>query len=146
MKKRLYPFPPLVLVLSFAQIIQANSTKASFSTSIQKVCGLEIIKSSGSINFLDTNKIDEAQFIVRTNGKNKKTKVVFSRFTVSDNIKKENGYFLINKKKLVSWTKLSSVAIKNGQLQNVTAHINKSSSQVQAGDAKVITTLELICK
>lgn len=135
-----------LFLFSSSPSIQAHSIKASFTTEINKTCGLEIIQPLGNINFLDTPSQNGAQFIVRTNNKKKKHKVVFEKFDKSNNLKNENGYFLLNSKKKIVWDNGSSVSVKSGSVNNITAHIDKSSKQIQAGIARVITTLELQCK
>jgi hypothetical protein len=124
----------------------ANKINIVFTTEIEAICGLEILKSTGNINFKDSKTIDEAEFIIRTNNINKSAIVRFDNIKKSKNIINENGYFRINNQENFYWNNQNKLVAKNEELQKVSANINKNSNQIKVGNAIVSTTIEISCE
>lgn len=122
----------------------AKSKTLNFSSNIEKVCGIEIVKSQGSIGFKDKASNSRALFVIKTNGSSDTAKVKFSNIKKSDNIQNEKGYFMVNGKK-VNWDNPQVISANKNFGQDVGAFIDKNSSSIRAGEASISTTLEIEC-
>lgn len=138
-------FLPLIFFFTCSNLY-ANSIKIVFTTEIEPVCGLEILKSNGSINFSDTKAIDEAEFLIRTNNDNKTAKVKFTSIVKSKNIINENGYFRVNNNENFYWNNKRELAAEDESIQKVSANIDKPSNEIEAGEASVSTVVEITCE
>ena len=134
----------LGLLIFSTQSLFSNTVRATFVRQIEITCGLQITKSTGSINFLNSNSSQDAAFRVHIND-NKSAKVHFTNIDISSNIKNKQGYFLINSRKKINWDNSLPIEVQNEEVQKVQAKIDISEDNIQAGLAKVTTILELDC-
>jgi len=138
-------FFTIFLLTLFSNYLFANSINIVFSSDIKPVCGIEILKPNGNINFRGINIVDEAKFLVRTNSLTNTAKVNFTNIVKSQNIINENGYFKLNKRHYYRWKNLKELTIQKDLEQTVSAHINKNSNQIEAGEASISTILQISC-
>jgi hypothetical protein len=131
---------------SLSNNLLANKIKIVFTTEIEPICGLEVLKSTGSINFKDSKNIDEAEFMIRTNYTNKSAKVRFNNISKSENIINEKGYFRINNQKKIYWSNQNKLVAKNAEIQRISANIDKNSNKIKVGEATVSTIIEINCE
>jgi len=134
-----------ISLLMASSPLLANSKQLNFTTKIDSVCGIEITKNTGSIDFDDKTSNNQATFKVKTNSKQGYSKVKFSNISKSENIQNENGLFIINDSTNIDWSNPQTTNIKHNEEQKIIAKINKNSNEIIAGDARVTTTLEIEC-
>lgn len=146
MKKLNTIFITILFLILLSNNLLANKIKIVFTTEIEPICGLEILKSTGNINFKDSKNIDEAEFMIRTNYRNKSAKIRFNNIRKSKNIISENGYFRINNQENIYWNNQNNLVAKNAELQRISANIDKNSNQIKAGEAIVSTIIEINCE
>lgn len=139
-------FLTLIFIISLKNHLFANSIKIVFTTEIEPICGLEILKPNGNINFNDSKINDEAEFLIRTNNTSNYAKVNFTNIVKSKNIINENGYFKINNSEKFYWNHAKELLVQNEILQKISANIDKNSNQIEAGEAAISTVIQLKCQ
>lgn len=135
----------LIPITIGANSLFADNKQLTFSTKIDSVCGIEITDALGSIDFNDTNANDNASFKIKTNSKQGFSKISFTNINKSDNLLNENGKFIINDTIDIDWSNPQVINVNHDDEQLVMAQINKDSTQIISGEARISTTLEIEC-
>jgi len=116
-----------------------------FKTQVALACGITINTASGGINFDGTSGANDAAFTVYSNSKEGAATVNFTSITPTTNISSKGGYFKVNSGADQNWPTDFTTSVTSGDTQTVSAHVPVPLSEIEAGEAKVTTTIEIKC-
>jgi len=136
----------LLLTLITSSALHANQLE--FKSTVEPICGISIHNNDaqGEINFAGEKNAQTAKFVVSSNSINGAAKVKFGSIRATQNIAHKNGYFKINHGDKKAWTNDFEVDVKNGETQEVSAHIPSAKKDITAGQARVTTTITVACQ
>lgn len=147
--------PSIVLLSTLVSSISINAAdigigtgNLEFKTTVAPACGVTIDNNdlTGGINFggnHDTN--GDIKFVVYTNSISENADISFNNIVPSNNIDGKNGYFKIDQDVHPNWPADFITTVKNGDEKSISAHVPPDENLIQAGEAKVTTTLTISC-